>query len=195
MAYPTTLETCRKYLYEDADKIPEHFRDKVLRIRDAYTHWYCFPSKTRREIAEHIVKAHSVDIRQAYYDIEIIQILLGNISEPSKAWMRYKLNALLEDALELAQRQNDAKAMAAIIDKMGKYNNLDKPEAERMPFDQIVPQPFEPTDDPTPLGLAKDPDIRKKKQKMLEKYMSEIEIIDIPYEEMLNDAREEEDLL
>ena len=191
MARPTTLEMCRRYLYTDIEEVPLLYRERIIRIRDAYTHWYCFPSKTRRHIADHIVSNHKVDIRTAYYDIEVIQILLGTIQEPSKIWMRYKVNAMLEDAYELAERQNDPKAMAAILDKMGKYNQLDKPDAEILPYNEIVPQPFEPTDDPTPLGLKRDPDIRKKKQKMLEKYASEIEVIDIPYEELKTDEKEE----
>jgi hypothetical protein len=88
--------------------------------------------------------------------------------------------------------------MAAVADKMGKYNQLDKPDAEPLPFDEIVPQIFEPTDDPSVLGIKKDPDIRKKKQKMLEKYSAEIEIIDVPFEDITDESEvetEEESLL
>jgi len=195
MARPTTLEMCRRYLYTDIEEVPVLYQERIKRIRDAYTHWYCFPSKTRRSIAEHICENHNVDIRTAYYDIEVIQILLGSIQEPAKVWMRYKVNAMLEDAYQLAERQEDPKAMAAILDKMGKYNQLDRPDADALPYDEIVPQPFEPTDDPSSLGLTKDPDIRKKKQAMLDKYMGEIEIVDIPYEDVLKDEQQETDLL
>jgi hypothetical protein len=90
--------------------------------------------------------------------------------------------------------------MALAADKMGKYNMLDKPDAEPLPFDEIVPQSFDPTDDPTPLGLKKDPQIREKRKRMLEKYASEIEIEDVPFEELNDDeaedtADEEENLL
>jgi hypothetical protein len=48
------------------------------------------------------------------------------------------------------------------------------------------------------LGIKKDPDIRKKKQKMLEKYNSEIEIIDVQFEDITDESEvetEEESLL
>ncbi len=46
------------------------------------------------------------------------------------------------------------------------YNQLDKPDANELPFDEIAVQPFEPIHDPTILGLKKDPDIREKKRRM-----------------------------
>jgi hypothetical protein len=126
-----------------------------------------------------------------------VEILLGNIKNPEKAWMRYRVNSMLETAFKKAEDLKDPKAMAFVADKLGKYNQLDKPDAEPIPFDEIIPQPFEPTDDPTPLGLKKDPNIREKKKKMLEKYLHEIEIVDVPYEEIIkddNDQQEQEDI-
>lgn len=196
MPRPGTLEICRKYLYEDTDNIPEAYRDRVKRIRVGFTFWYEFPMKSRSEVRDQIVNEFDVNSKTAYEDIQIVEVLLGNIKNPAKAWIRYRVNAMLEAAYAKAETMSDPKAMAMAADKLGKYNQLDKPDAEPLPFEDIVPQPFEPTDDPTPLGLKKDPNIREKKNRMLEKYMNEIEIVDIPYEEMIeNDSNEEEDIL
>lgn len=196
MPRPGTLEICRKYLYEDTDNIPEAYRDRVKRIRVGFTFWYEFPMKSRSEVRDQIVNEFDVNSKTAYEDIQIVEVLLGNIKNPAKAWIRYRVNAMLEAAYAKAEDMSDPKAMAMAADKLGKYNQLDKPDAEPLPFEDIVPQPFEPTDDPTPLGLKKDPNIREKKNRMLEKYMNEIEIVDIPYEEMIeNDSNEEEDIL
>ena len=202
MPRPATLEICRKYLYEDIDNVPEAYRERVLRVRAGFTFWYEFPTKTRTQVRDHIVSEFGVVNKTAYEDIQTIEILLGNIKNPAKAWMRYRVNSMLEEAYEkakLAQKPEAAAiAMAAVADKMGKYNQLDKPDAEPLPFDEIVPQIFEPTDDPSVLGIKRDPDIRKKKQKMLEKYSSEIEIIDVPFEDITDENEvetEEESLL
>lgn len=197
MARPGTLEICRKYLYEDVDQIPEAYRDRVTRVRVGFTFWYEFPTKPRSEVRDHLVNEFGVSGKTAYEDIQVVEVLLGNIKNPEKAWIRYRVNAMLEKAYEVAEGKNDAKAMALAAKELGKMNLLHVPDAEPLPFDEIVPQVFEPTDDPTPLGLKKDPEIRKKKQKMLEKYMADIEIMDVPYEEMIENERtdQEEDLL
>lgn len=195
MPRPTTLEVCRKYLYTDIDQVPDVYRERILRIRDGYTHWFCFPSKSRKQVATHICESHKTDIRTAYYDIEIIEILLGQIKESSKVWKRFRVNSMLEDAYALAEKQENSKAMTLAADKMGRYNMLDKTDPDKIPFEEIIPQPFEPTDDPTSLGITKDPEIRKKKNKMLEKYLGEIEITDVTYVDVLKDEREKEDIL
>ena len=197
MPRPATLDVCTKYLYEDMVNVPEAYRDRLSRVRGGFTFWHEFPTKTRTQIRDHITARFGVVKSTAYEDIQVIEILLGNIKNPAKDWIRFKVNAMLEDAYRLAEAQEDPKAMALAAAHLGKYNLLDKPEAEPIPFDQIVPQTFDPSDDPTPLGMKKDPDIRAKKRKMLEKYMNEIEIIDVPYEEMINDGSEgnEENIL
>lgn len=198
MPRPGTLEVCRKYLYEDVDQIPEAYRDRVKRIRVGFSHWYEFPSTSRSRIKDLIVQEFGVTGKTAYEDLQIVEILLGNIKNPEKAWIRYRVNTMLEEAYRIAKLQKDPKGMAIAADKLGKYNQLDKPDAEPLPYDDIVPQTFEPTDDPSVLGLKKDPEIREKKKRMLEKYIADIEITDVPYEELSPDEdsdKEEEDLL
>lgn len=199
MPRPSTLEVCRKYLYEDINNVPVAYRERVSRVRVGFTFWYEFPTKTRRQVRDLIVNEFRVVNKTAYEDIQLIEILLGNIKNPTKAWMRYRVNSMLEEAYKKAKKAKKpeaaATAMALVADKIGKYNQLDKPDAEPLPFDEIVPPAFEPTDDPSVLGLKKDPEIRKKKQKMLEKYSAEIEIIDVPFEEITDDDETEEESL
>lgn len=195
MPRPTTLEICRKHLYHDKDQIPVAYQDRIMRIRVGYTYWYEFPTKREPEIRDHLMNEFGIVKSTAYEDIAIIKVLLGDIKNPGKEWMRYRVNTMLDEAYALAEKKKDPKGMAIAADKLGKYNMLDKPDADPLPFDEIVPQPFEPTDDPTPLGLKKDPKIREKKNKLLEKYQAEIEIVDVSYEEMTKPDDEEEDLL
>jgi len=197
MPRPSTLEICRQHLYSDIDQIPAAYRERITRLRVAYTYWYEFPTKTETDIRDHLMNEFEVVKSTAYEDIQVIKVLLGDIKNPSKEWIRFQVNAMLDAAYKLAKKQKDPKAMTMAADKKGKYNMIDQADAQQLPFEEIVPQQFEPTDDPTVLGLKKDPDIREKKRKMLEKYNSEIEIIDVPYEEMISDATdtEKEDLL
>ena len=192
MARPATLEICRSYLFADIDQVPETWKERILRIRTGFTWWFEFPTKTEKDVRDLLMNEFSIVKSTAYDDISIIKILLGDIKNPAKEWIRYQVNAMLDAAYKLAEKQKDAKGMAIAADKKGKYNLLDKQEADPLPFDQIVPQPFEPTEDPTCLGIAKDPDIREKKKKLLEKYINEIQIMDVPYYDVIpNDGKEE----
>jgi len=197
MPRPYTLEIYRKYLFSNPEDIPETYHDRVKRLRVGYSFWYEFPTKTESDIRDHLMSVFNVSRVKAYDDINLIKILLGDIKNPGKEWIRYQVNAMLDAAYNQALKDNDSKAMTLAATAKGKLNMLHLPDAEPVPFDEIVPQQFEPTDDPTPLGLKKDPDIREKKRKMLEKYMDDIEIVDVPYDEMVKDGNEgeEEDLL
>ena len=188
MAQHLALEIAQKFLYEDIDKIPEFYRNRIVRIRAGHMMWYEFPSKSRMEIRNHLVKTFGVSVQMAYEDINVIEQLLGNIKRPAKEWVLFRVNSMLEQAFTLAETQKDPKAMAIVADKMGKFNQLDQQDPERIPFDQIVPQQFEPTEDPSVLGITRDPKIREKKQALLEKYSAEIEITDVPYTELPEDA-------
>ena len=197
MTRPTTLELCRLHLYSESDNIPSHYRERVKRIRVGYTFWYEFPTKTESDLRDQLINEFGVARRTAYEDIQIIKILLGDIKNPGKEWIRFQVNAMLDAAFNMAEKNEDAKGMAMAAGNKAKYNRLHLPDADPLPFGEIVPQAFEPTDDPTSLGLKKDPDIREKKRRMLEKYSTDIEIIDVPYEEIAKpqDDREEESLL
>jgi len=197
MPRPTTLEICRQHLFSDIDQVPVTWKERIKRIRSGYTFWYEFPTKTEPDIRDHLMNEFGVVKSTAYEDIQIIKTLLGDIKNPTKEWIRYQVNAMFDAAYKLAETQKNPIAMALAGDKKAKYNMLDKPDAEPLPFDEIVPQQFEPTDDPTVLGLKKDPNIREKKKKMLEKYMQEIEIVDVPYEEIIRNGSqgEEENIL
>jgi hypothetical protein len=192
MASPTAIQLAEKYLYEKADDIPEKYREHMLRLRVGHSFWYEQPSRTRNQVKQHICSLFDVSAQQAYNDIILIEQIMGSIQSPSKEWVRFRVNSMLEEAFSRAEKMNDPKAMAMIADKMGKYNMLDQVDPEKTPFDQIVPQNFEPTEDPSVLGITRDPNIREKKQKMIEKYAADIEVIDIPYTEMPDDDEGEE---
>jgi len=193
MPRPSTLDNCSKYLYTDIDQVPATYRERIVRIRVAYTYWYELPTKTETDIRDHLMNEFDIEKSTAYEDIRVIKVLLGDIKNPTKEWIRYQVNAMLDAAYKLAKKQKDPKAMTMAADKKGKYNMIDQADAQQLPFEEIVPQQFEPTDDPTSLGLKKDPEIREKKRKMLEKYMNDIEIVDVPYEEMIKDGNESEE--
>lgn len=183
---PATLEICRQYLFVNLpDDLAQQYRDRIIRIRQAYTWWYEFPMKPELEVRDLIMRNSGVSVTQAYEDIQIIKVLLGDIQNAGKEWHRHRVIHMLEEAYQMAIDKQDPKAMILAADKLGKYTRLDKEDSLELPWGDIIPMPIEPTMDPTVLGLKPIPNVQGVIAKMMEKYGGEIDeaIIDVSIEE------------
>ena len=87
----------------------------------------------------------------AYRDVAAIKRLVGNIKLSSKNWYRHMIIEAAKRGIAIAEKEKDAKGIAANIDKIGKYTRADKEDEDN---DRSGWQPpiFEPTDDVTLLG-------------------------------------------
>jgi hypothetical protein len=186
MSKPATLEICRLHLFSDVDvlrreNIPETLVKRILRIRSAYTMWLEYPRKKDAEIRDHLA-SFGVAKSEAYEDIRIIKLLLGDMTETSKAFHRFRFISMIEEAYKLAERKKDARSMVAAADKYAKYNQLDKEDALSIPWDEIIIQPFEPTSDPTVIGIKPVANIRERIKALKAKYAEDIPQ-DVEYED------------
>lgn len=185
MSKKQTYDICVQHLYDDVDKLTHlapQVRDRLLRIRSAYTLMQEYPSKADREIIQHIQNMSGVERSAAYEDLRIIKDLLGSINRQSKDWHRFKFNNQIQKAYDRADLKNDPDSMVKAMATYAKFNQLDKEDAERIPWEDLIPQTFEPTEDPTVLGIKPIPNIREKIANMKKKYMNEIE--DVTYDEI-----------
>lgn len=194
MAKPEIYDICVKHLYDDKNKLthlaPQQI-DKLLRIRSAYTMMLEFPSKKDREIILHLQTNFGIDRTAAYDDLRVIKELLGSINKQSKDWHRFKFNNMIEKAYNLAELKQNSDAMTKAANTYGKYNQLDKEDVQTVPWDKIIPQLFEPTSDPSVLGIKPMPKFRETIAALKKKYLQDAE--DVTYEEIdlknLEDAR------
>ena len=186
MPKPNTVEICRLHLFDDISKIEnelsQQMLNRLLRIRSAYTIWNQYPFKKEKEIRDLLISQYAIDRSTAYEDIQVIKQLLGDFNAASKAWHRFKFNAMIEKAYSLAEKKQNPVAMSMAADKYGKYNQLDKEDAEQLPWSEIVVQPFEITSDPSTIGIKPVPNIKEKIAKLKEKYFADIQ--DINYEDV-----------
>ncbi|MEA5063250.1 MAG: hypothetical protein VB054_07975 [Petrimonas sp.] len=188
MAKPQTLELCRVHLFDDIDKLRENAIsqqgiNRILRLRAAFTLWNKYPRKKEAEIRDFIMRESGVERTAAYEDIQILKTLLGDFAESSKEFHRFRFNDMIENAYAMAERKQDAKAMSAAAGNYAKYNQLDKDDAVKIPWDEIIPQRFEPTSDPSVIGIKPVANIREKIANMKRKYINDI-AEDIDYEEV-----------
>lgn len=188
MPVPATIDVCEKYLFADvnemsADGLPEVIQQRLLRLRDMYNFWLQFPRKKDLEIVGELELRYKVSKSTAYEDIRIIKRLLGDLAKTTKDYHRYKFCQMIDETFDMAKRIKDARAMGAAANYYGKYTQLDKEDILDKGYDKIVVQPFEPTDDPTVLGIKPIPNVREKIKSKIQQYWSE-DIEDVEFEEI-----------
>ena len=186
MPRPNTLELCRTHLFDDQEElqkqaVPPALIERILRMRAAYTLWLEHPQKQEAEIRDFLLH-FNIHKSAAYEDISIIKLVLGNMAETSKAFHRFKFNAMIQEAYDLAKNKRDARSMVNAAAAYARYNQLDKEDACKIPWDEIVPQRFEPTSDPSVIGIKPVANIEEKIQALKKKYLQEAE--EIGYEEI-----------
>lgn len=175
MPKPTTLEICRRYLFENPEKpLAPQMDARLKRIRGAFVHWSEFPMKGEIEIRNFLMDEYEIGMSQAYEDLTIIKMLLGNVKNAAKQWHLYTFIEMTKEAYQIAKTKQDSRGMAMLIGNYGKYTQLHIPDQEQIPWHEIIPQEIEPTEDPTVVGLERIPNAREKAKLLLEKYSNEI---------------------
>jgi hypothetical protein len=166
--------------------ISPHERAMMVRYRDAYTHWLDNPLESDADIRDYLINNHHIEKSQAYRDIANIKLLLGNVRNAGKEWHRHRVNVLLEKAAAAALegRTAEATALSKVATAFIKNNKLDLEDGEQLPFAEIIPPVFEPTTDPTVIGLKPLPNLRQRIEDLKQKYIGEIDIVDVNYEEL-----------
>ena len=174
----TLFDRLQLHLFDENDNIPEHIRfsEKELEIKKRYvtvfTFWLDKPMLSDKKIIQFMTSNLGMSKTQAYRDIDKIKILLGNVRNANKEWQRYKLIAMLDKAYEMAEAARNSMAMIKAAQVLGKYTQLDKEETAAIPYDEIVPQSFEPTGDVSVLGIQPIKDLKDRQKKLREKYGS-----------------------
>lgn len=150
---------------------------RLDRLKDAHTYWLGHPVISETMMRDYLMSHYGIGRTQAYSDIAIIKAAFGNVSQGDKEFQRFRANHILEQATAAALAGNDkkAKALTKIAEAIGRVNQLDKPEGERLPWDEIVPQDISVTVDPTVIGIEKEPNIEVKARKLLERYTKDVE--------------------
>ncbi|MDD3195325.1 MAG: hypothetical protein PHU68_05950 [Paludibacter sp.] len=121
----------------------------------------------------------------AYDDIRLIQELLGSINRSSKDWHLYQFNLRINRAFEIAESKNDHDGITKAMAVYAKYNKLDKDDPTEFPWDEIRPQSFEITSDPSVIGIKPIPNLKDKIAQMFRKYQEDLQSIeDVTYEDI-----------
>jgi len=169
-------------LYKKPDEVDITFTPGELEIKkmyeDVFAKWLDDPLIQDKDMLFYLENDHHRSRSQAYRDIVNIKSVLGNVKNATKEWHRFTVIETLKDAIKRAKAKKDYYGMIMAADKLGKYTKLDKEEAEEIPWHEIIPPEFEPTDDVTVLGLEKIPNLSERRKKLERKYLSHVKITD-----------------
>lgn len=193
MSLPVNIDDYTKYLPIDSkqlrtDMVPEETIQRVERLRELSAYWRSYPSTTPKELVTRCTQLFHVGKSQAYDDIHILKILIGNLEATTKEFARWRVNQMIEEDRTAARRDGDWRAVASMQKNYIKNNMTDKEDSPDKAFEQIIPLQIEPTDDPSVLGIKAPKNLRQLRDKLILKYSKDEEYTD--YVELPNEPEQ-----
>lgn len=187
MSVPVSIDEYSLYLPQNSQDlreqgVPEETIKRVERLRELAAHWRSYPSSSVREIVEYCMHSHQVEKSQAYDDVHILKVIIGNLEAVTKEFARWRVNQMIEADIRKAARDGNWRAVASMQKNYILNNQTDKPDTPDMAFDKIVVQSFDPTDDPRHAGVKPMPNLRKVRDEYVKKFSREA--VDADYEEI-----------
>lgn len=196
MPLPKTIDACKLDLFSPAEELARKYdgltAERILRIRDLYTWLLSNPESKDRQFVDRDMEQFKVSQASAYSDLAVVKQLLPMLSDATRKYHRWKANEMLLETYRMAKEKKDTKTMERAATSYAKVNSVDLEDELKVPYDEIVPQQFTATDDPSVLGITPMPNARERIKATLEKYIKDSpDIEDVDYE----DADLEEDEL
>ncbi len=198
MPLPTDLDNYSKYIVlndDELQKLPINpaVIQRVHRLRGLYAYWLQFPDKFERDILQQDMALFGVGRAQAYDDVRLVQVILGNMQQAARNFMRWKINQDLERDLRAARRAGDHKSVAAIEKVRVMNNRTDKEDEPNTNYERIPNLGVVFTDNPKVLGIEGYDNVaslRKDVNSMNKKYSREVEKDSeyVEYEEVEDDG-------
>lgn len=180
MSLPVNIDDYSLYISQDSTNLREqHVPDAVIlrveRLRELSAYWRSYPSTSPKELVNRCMQLFKVAQSQAYDDIHLLKILVGNLEATTKEFARWRVNQMIEEDRLAARRDGDWRAVASMQKNYILNNQTDKPDTPDMAFDKIVPLQLEPTDDPSVLGIKAPKNLRARRDKLIKQFSKDDE--------------------
>lgn len=194
MSLPVNIDNYGIYLSQDStelreQRIPDSTIQRVERLRELAAYWRSYPSTSQKELLARCMQTFKVQRSQAYDDIHLLKILIGNLEATTKEFARWRVNQMIEEDRAAARREGDWRAVASMQKNYIINNQTHKPDTPDLSFEKIVPLQIEPTDDPSVLGIRVPKNLRARRDKLIRQYSKEDEYAE--FEELPNGEKEE----
>ena len=180
MSLPVNIDKYAEFLPLDSSElrlqmVPEDTIMRVERLRELSSYWRSYPSTSPKELVNRCMQLFKVGKSQAYDDVHLLKILIGNLEATTKEFARWRVNQMIEEDRAAARRDGDWRAVASMQKNYILNNQTDKPDTPDMAFDKIVPLQIEPTDDPSVLGIKAPKNLRARRDKLIKQFSKDDE--------------------
>ena len=180
MSLPVNIDQYAEFLPVDSSElrlqmVPEDTIMRVERLCELSSYWRSYPSTSPKELVTRCMQLFHVGKSQAYDDIHLLKILIGNLEATTKEFARWRVNQMIEEDRQAARRDGDWRAVASMQKNYILNNQTDKPDTPDMAFDKIVPLQLEPTDDPSVLGIKAPKNLRARRDKLIKQFSKDDE--------------------
>lgn len=180
MSLPVNIDQYSEYLPQDSNElrqqmVPEDTIQRIERLRELSSYWRSYPSTSTKELVNRCMQLFKIGRSQAYDDIHVLKILIGNLEATTKEFARWRVNQMIEEDRAAARRDGDWRAVASMQKNYILNNQTDKPDTPDMAFDKIVPLQLEPTDDPSVLGIKAPKNLRARRDKLIKQFSKDDE--------------------
>ena len=180
MSLPVNIDKYAEFLPLDSSElrlqmVPEDTIMRVERLRELSSYWRSYPSTSPKELVNRCMQLFKVGKSQAYDDVHLLKILIGNLEATTKEFARWRVNQMIEEDRQAARRDGDWRAVASMQKNYILNNQTDKPDTPDMAFDKIVPIQIEPTDDPSVLGIKAPKNLRARRDKLIKQFSKDDE--------------------
>lgn len=184
----SAIEACSKDLFSDIEqlqsKYPKDTVSKIIRVRDIYLTMLKSPSLADSAIVRTFTARYRVSRPTAYSDLAVVKALLPSLGKEAREFHRWRVKEMLLETYKIASSKMDVRTMERVAATYAKAFGVAKEEEQAVPVEQILVQPWVPTDNPEVIGLKRLPDREKKIRSLLQELrVKEPEIIDIDFEE------------
>lgn len=142
------------------------------------------PSLADSAIVRTFTARYRVSRPTAYSDLAVVKALLPSLGKEAREFHRWRVKEMLLETYKIASSKMDVRTMERVAATYAKAFGVAKEEEQAVPVEQILVQPWVPTDNPEVIGLKRLPDREKKIRSLLQELrVKEPEIIDIDFEE------------
>ncbi len=184
----SAIEACSKDLFSDIEqlqsKYPKDTVSKIIRVRDIYLTMLKSPSLADSAIVRTFTARYRVSRPTVYSDLAVVKALLPSLGKEAREFHRWRVKEMLLETYKIASSKMDVRTMERVAATYAKAFGVAKEEEQAVPVEQILVQPWVPTDNPEVIGLKRLPDREKKICSLLQELrVKEPEIIDIDFEE------------
>lgn len=154
----------------DEARLPPGFTERLMRVKSVYDYWRRRPTLRTADIVTFSQQMFGLQRSQAYEDIRLVKLLLGDIEASTKEFWRWRINSITMDSITDARRARDFKTVASLLKILVDNNKTDKDDPLELSFDRIVPQQFDMSDDISIVNPGRKTTSRAKIMELLRKY-------------------------